>query len=141
LKGKCVIQRQYYSNGQIFTQQIDRKHGVTSKTESFPVNYVRYCYLYGFKVYRRTNIVYYCDGTPWDIEFLGIYHNKKVRIQIQFLSYNSQHLLTSAWIYKKNGILYQQFDWDETTQTWARPAVNHVHKRSYRKPKKEIIII
>ena len=35
-----------------------------------------------------------------------------------------------AWISKKNGTLIQQFDWDEATQTWTAPAVNHVIKRS-----------
>lgn len=130
LKGKCIIQREYYSNGQIFQQRIDKKRGVTEKTESFPVNYGKYCYLYGFKVYRRTHVSYHCDGTPWWICFLGFYHNKKVRIQIEFLSLSSQNRLIGAWIYKRKNIkVYQQFDWDEATMTWTRPAVDHVSKK------------
>ena len=99
-------------------------------TESFPVNYGKWCYLYGFKVYRRTDVLYNCDGTPWQICFLGVYNHKRVSIQIDYLNYNHQNQLVGAWIRKKSGTLIQQFDWDEATQTWTAPAVNHVIKRS-----------
>ena len=84
------MKRYYYSNGQIFKEQFDKKKVVTSMTESFPVNYGKWCYLYGFKVYRRTDVLYNCDGTPWQICFLGGYNHKRVSIQIDYLNYNHQ---------------------------------------------------
>lgn len=143
-RGKCIMKRYYYSNGQIFKEQFDKKRGVTSETESFPVNYGKWCYLYGFKVYRRTDVAYNCDGTPWYICFLGVYNHKKVSIKIDFVNINNQNILTGAWISKKNGTLIQQFDWDEATQTWTAPAVNHVIKRKNiikRRRCEDIIII
>ena len=63
--------------------------------------------------------------------FLGVYNHKRVSIQIDYLNYNHQNQLVGAWIRKKSGTLIQQFDWDEATQTWTTPAVNHVMKRKY----------
>ena len=130
----------YYSNGQIFKSQIDRENGVNERTESFPVDYGKYCYLYGFKVNRRTNLLYKCDGTPWRICFLGIYNHKKVSIQIDFLNFNHRNRLVGAWIRKKDETLIRQFDWDEASQTWTTPAVNHVTKKSRKTKPKELLI-
>ena len=132
VKGNCKINREYYSNGQIFVEQIANKGTVNAKTESFPIDYGKYCYLYGFKVYRRIHVSYFCDGSPWYISFLGIFHNKKVLIDIEFMPYNQ---IIGAWIYEqKNNKLYKQFDWDDITKSWKTPTVNHVinKKSSYR---------
>lgn len=113
--------REYYSNGQIKCHKGVTKGEINNKTGSMPLNYGKYCYLYGFKINKRMDMMLNFDGSPLYISFQGIYNNKRVEIDIEFL-YGK---VSGAWI-RKNGRLMQQFDWNDKLGTWDHPNVNHM---------------
>lgn len=130
IKNECRAYREFYSNGQLIVQNQVRKGSVLPMKESLPVKYGKYCYLYGFKVYKRTFISYEYDGSPMRIEFLGKFRGRNVLISIEFIGPGNSYAI--AWIYKKRknkSILIEQFEWDSNSQTWEIPAVDHLGKR------------
>lgn len=116
------IYKEYYSNGQIRMIDFYKNGYFVEDFESFPFDYGKFCYLYGFKIYKRKDITFSYDGTPSLIVFMGIYDGKKVQINIDFV----YGVLYGAWIFNKKNFLIKQFDWDLNTETWVAPGVNHV---------------
>ncbi len=126
---KNGIYKEYYSNGQIRKIDLYKNGYIDKDFEAFPFYYGKFCYFYGFKIYKRKDIIYSYDGTPSLIVFMGIYDGKKVEINIEFV----YGVLFGAWIYNKKNILIKQFDWDLNTETWVAPGVNHVLSKEARR--------